>query len=254
MGFLFDERYARDFALFGWLHIVVLLVAAGSLVGLYYLRDRLKTPMVGRIFRYSVATLIVTLEVVYQVWIASRDGFHWVEAVPLGLCAMMEWITVVALVFDLKGVVKVVLPWAFVGSLLSFIVVNMGTSYTFPHFRFFHYFGIHWLFLAGNLYYLFTERFRYVYRDLLRSTIWLAGVALVVLAIDLATHQNFMFLVDWPDEMDFVNQYIAFPLNTLLLILGAFILFNVFYLIFVFKRFDTAPRAATIGEVPEPAR
>jgi hypothetical protein len=34
---------------------------------------------------------------------------------------MMEWITVVALVCDLRDVVKVVLPWAFVGASLSFI-------------------------------------------------------------------------------------------------------------------------------------
>jgi hypothetical integral membrane protein (TIGR02206 family) len=249
MGFLFDERYAKDFQLFGWLHILILVLASGSLVGMYYLRHRLKTPKVGRIFRYSVATLIVTAETVFQVWMASRDGFHWADFVPLGLCAMMEWITVFALLFDLAPVVKVVLPWAFVGSSLSFIVVNMGTSYTFPHFRFFHYFGIHWLFLIGNLYYLFTDRFRYTYRDLLRSTVWLAGVSLVVLGIDLATDQNFMFLVECPDEMDFIKQYLGFPLNTLLLMLGAYILFNIFYLIFVINRFDRAPRVTTVRDI-----
>jgi hypothetical integral membrane protein (TIGR02206 family) len=253
VGFLFDERYAREFVLFGWLHIVILAAAVGSLVGLYYLRERLKIPTVGRIFRYAVATLIVVSETVFQVWMASRNGFRWVEFLPLGLCAMMEWITVIALLFDLTSVVKVVIPWAFVGAFLSFVVVNMGTSYTFPHFRFFHYFGIHWLFLAGNLYYLFAERFTYRYRDLLRSTAWLAGVASVVLVIDLATHQNFMFLIDWPDEMSFVKGLVPFPLNTFLLMLGAFILFNAFYLAFVVKRFDGAGRAPAVPEVAEPA-
>ena len=250
MGFLFDERYAREFQLFGWLHILILALAAGSLVGLYYLRERLKRPVVGRVFRYSVAGLIVVGEVVFQVWMASVHGFRWAEAVPLGLCAMMEWITVVALVFDLKSVIKVVLPWAFVGSALSFVVVNMGTSYGFPHFRFFHYFGIHWLFLAGNLFYLFTGRFRYTYRDLVRSTVWLTGVSAVVLAIDVAVGENFMFLREWPEELDFVNQLLPFPLNTVALVLGAFILFNVFYLIFVYKRFDRASSAGEGGAAP----
>jgi hypothetical integral membrane protein (TIGR02206 family) len=241
---MFDERYAGDFQLFGWVHILVLALAVGSLFGLYYLRGTLKRPIVGRVFRYSVATLIVVLEVVFQVWMASRNGFNWVDAVPLGLCAMMEWITVVALLFDLAVVVKVVIPWAFVGSTLSFIVVNMGTSYTFPHFRFFHYFGIHWLFLVGNLFYLYTGRFTYRYRDLVRSTTWLAGVAAVVLGIDFATGQNFMFLRQWPSEMDFVNHLLFFPLNAVLLMLGAFILFNIFYLAFVIKRFDGATRSS----------
>jgi hypothetical integral membrane protein (TIGR02206 family) len=252
MGFLFDERYAREFPLFGWLHILIFALGAGSLVGMYYLRERLKGPAAGRAFRYCVATLLVVGETVFQVWMASVHGFRWAEFVPLGLCAMMEWITVVALLFDLKSVIKVVLPWAFVGSLLSFVVVNMGTSYGFPHFRFFHYFGIHWLFLAGNLYYLFTGRFRYAYRDLVRSTAWLAGVSAVVLAIDLAVDQNFMFLVRWPEELEFVNDFLPFPLNTLALMLGAFILFNVFYLIFVRGRFDAAPRpSATRVEATE---
>jgi uncharacterized membrane protein YwaF len=118
----------------------------------------------------------------------------------------------------------------------------MGTSYTFPHFRFFHYFGIHWLFLVGNLFYLYTGRFTYTYRDLVRSTIWLAGVAVVVLAIDFATGQNFMFLRQWPSEMDFVNHLLFFPLNAVLLMLGVFILFNIFYVAFVVKRFDGPAR------------
>jgi len=249
MGFLFDERYVRDFPLFGWLHILILALAVGSLVGLYHLRERLRRPAVGRVFRYSVAGLIVVAEFVFQMWMASLHGWRWAEVVPLGLCAMMEWITVVALVFDLKSVIKVVLPWAFVGALLSFVVVNMGTSYGFPHFRFFHYFGIHWLFLAGNLYYLFTDRFRYAYRDLISSTVWLAGVSLAVLAVDLATNQNFMFLVEWPSELGFVNEYAPFPLNTLALVLGAFILFNVFYLIFVAGRSAGERGIAPVGVV-----
>lgn len=239
MGFLFDDRYATGFPLFGWLHILVLVAAAGSLVALYYLRDRLKSPAAGRIFRFTVASLIVVLETIYQVWIATLHGLQWAEVVPLGLCAMMEWITVIALLFDLQGVIKVVLPWAFVGSTLSFIVVNMGaTGFVPPHFRFFHYFGIHWLFLVGNLFYLFTGRFSYTYRDLLRSTAWLAGVSAVILAIDFAVDQNFMFLRDWPEEMAFFKPYLPFPLNTLLLMVGAFLLFNLFYLIFVIRRFD----------------
>jgi hypothetical integral membrane protein (TIGR02206 family) len=238
MGFLFDDRYARDFELFGWLHILVLGLGVGSLFGLYFLRNRLKTVAIERTFRFSVATLIVVLEVTYQVWIASLHGFQWAEAAPLGLCALMEWITVVALVLDLTGVFKVVLPWAFVGASLSFIVVNMGTSYTFPHFRFFHYFGIHWLFLVANLFYLYTGRFRYTYRDLLRSSMWLGGVCLGVLAVDLVTGQNFMFLKAWPEELEFVNEWLPFPANTLALMAGVFILFNVFYLLFVIRRFD----------------
>jgi len=259
MGFLFDERYIHEFALFGWLHILILGLGAGSLVAMYYLRERLQRPTVGRIFRYSVASLLLVAELVFQVWTASLHGLRWTEVVPLGLCALNEWVTVVALFFDLKGVVKVILPWAFVGASLSFVVVDMGTSYAFPHFRFFHYFGIHWLFLVGCLYYLFTEKFRYTYRDLMRSAVWLGGVCLAVLAIDIAVGENFMFLRRWPEELDFVNQWLPFPVNTALLMLGVFILFHVFYLIFVIRRFDRPPGpapalvvAVAVAVAPEP--
>jgi hypothetical integral membrane protein (TIGR02206 family) len=253
MGFLFDESYARDFQLFGWLHILILCLGAGGLVGLYLFREQLKRPAVGRIFRYSIAALLTIAESTYQVWIARRNGFNWVEFAPLGLCGMMVWITVVALAFDLKQVSKVVIPWAFVGTTLSFVVVNMGSpSYTFPHFRFFHYFGIHWMFLAGNLYFLFAGRFTYTYKDLLRSTAWLAGVSAGVLLIDLATGQNFMFLREWPDEMHFLARFLPFPLSTVALVAGAFILFNVFYLVFVVRRFDARPPTVA-ARVTEPA-
>ena len=45
MGFLFDERYIHEFALFGWLHILILGLGAGSLVAMYYLRERLHDPV-----------------------------------------------------------------------------------------------------------------------------------------------------------------------------------------------------------------
>jgi hypothetical integral membrane protein (TIGR02206 family) len=251
MGFLFDEKYRHPFHLFGWLHILVLATAIAAIVTMYRFRGVLKRPTPGRIFRYSVASLLVVFETTFQIWMAKENGFNWVDATPLGLCAMMEWITVVALVLDLKNVIKVVLPWAFVGASLSFVVVNMGVDYTIPHFRFFHYFGIHFLFLAGNLYYLFTERFTYRYKDLLRSTAWLAGVSAVVLAFDRITDQNFMFLVKWPDELDFVNNVFVFPLNTLMLVLSAFLLFNVFYALIV-KRVPVAPDPAVAVAVEQP--
>jgi hypothetical integral membrane protein (TIGR02206 family) len=251
--FLFDEKYAREFELFGWLHLLIVVLAAGSLVGMYYLRERLKIPMAGRIFRITVAALLFAGEIAFHLWTASWGEFRWANAIPLGLCDLMNWVTMVALLFDLKGVVRVVLPWAFAGALLSFAVVDMGRGYGFPHFRFFHYFANHWLFLVGCLYYLFTERFSYTYRDLLRSSAVLGGWALVVLAVDLVFDRNDMFLVEWPHELDVVNQLLVFPLNTMLLAAGIFALFNLFYLIFVLGRFDRQPGGAAGARLPSTA-
>ncbi len=248
--FLFDEKYAREFELFGWLHILIVLLAAGSIVGMYYLRDRLKNPMVARVLRYTVAALLLAGELGFHIWTASLGEFRWANAIPLGLCDLMNWVTIVALLFDLKGVAKVVLPWAFVGALLSYVVVDMGRSYGIPHFRFFHYFANHWLFLVGCLYYLFAEKFTYTYRDLLRSSGWLGGLALLVLAVNLVFDKNHMFLVEWPHELDVINQALVFPLNTLLLALGIFALFNIFFLAFVFRRFDQHPVVPVAGGEP----
>ena len=82
MGFLFDERYIHEFALFGWLHILILGLGAGSIVAMYYLRGRLQRPTVGKIFRYSVASLLLVAELVFQVWTASLHGLRWAEVVP----------------------------------------------------------------------------------------------------------------------------------------------------------------------------
>jgi hypothetical integral membrane protein (TIGR02206 family) len=238
---MFDEKYARDFALFGWEHILILAVAAGSLVAMYYLRGYLKIPAVGRVFRYTVATGLLAGESTFFIWTAWMGRLRPIDMVPLGLCHIVNWTTIIALFFDLKGVIKVILPWAFAGATLSFIVVEMGeTSYAFPHFRFFHYFGNHWLFLIGNLFYLYTGRFTYTSKDLLKSSAWLFGVSLVDLAVSLATDTNYMFLVKWPEELDFINKLFPFPLNTVMLMIGIFVMFNIFYLLFVIKRFDRA--------------
>jgi uncharacterized membrane protein YwaF len=100
MGILFDEKYA-GFQLFGPVHIAVLVLAAAAIVALYYLRGPLANPTVGRIFRYTVATLLVIAQVSFKIWALRRGELHWVDTIPLGLCDMMQWITLVALYFDL---------------------------------------------------------------------------------------------------------------------------------------------------------
>lgn len=250
---MFDEKYAQDFPLFGWLHVLVLGLGVVSLVGVYYARGVLSRPLPGKVFRYTVAALLVVLEVTFQLWLQSLGQFRWANAIPLGLCHIMNWATAIALFFDLERVFRVILPWAFAGAILSFVVVDMGapSAYGFPHFRFFQYFGNHWLFLVGNLYYLWTGRFGFRYKDLLKSSAWLLGVALVVLGINFATDANHMFLRAWPAELDFVNEWLPFPLNTLALMVGIFALLNIFYLIFVVGRFDRSPHPVATEPSPQ---
>src|SRR5690606_1831981 len=81
----------------------------------------------------------------------------------------------------------------------------------------------------------------------LRSSGWLGGLALLVLAVNLVFDKNHMFLVEWPHELDVINQALVVPLNTHLLALGLFALFTIFFLTFVFSRFDQHPVVPVAG-------
>ena len=174
---------------------------------------------------------MLTLELIYWIWQISANTFDIKTMIPLGLCAMTMWLTSIALISNNFKIIKVVLPWSFVGAFLSFVVVDL--TYVFPHFRFFHYIVNHLLFFLGNLYFLFTKKIKYTYKDLNKSTITLIIVATLVLIINFIIDTNHMFLRRLPDGVDEMLAFLFFPFNTIFLVFGIYLLFQIFYLSFI---------------------
>jgi uncharacterized membrane protein YwaF len=120
-----------------------------------------------------------------------------------------------------------VFPWAISGALLSLIVADL--NYTFPHFRYFHYFGNHILFMIGNLYMLIVLKLKFFYPDLLKSSLYLLIYTVIIYPINFLLNSNHLFLRALPSGTEVMFGFLG-SFWVLGFIFSIFLLFHVIYL------------------------
>ncbi len=221
----FDERYAT-FEMFSLAHLFAILFLVLLFVLMMVFKNKI-SDKVDLWLRRSVAVLMVSMEWTFYAW-ALKDGIFQASLLPMGMCAISMYTTAIALWTKSEKVFKFIYPWAIIGSLLSLIVADQ--PYVFPHFRYIHYFGNHGLFLLGNLYLLKVHRFKFTYKDMLKSSLILFIYSLIVYPINFLIDTNHLFLRELPAEVVFMFSFLGdfWPIGFGLAI---FILFNLVYLV-----------------------
>jgi hypothetical integral membrane protein (TIGR02206 family) len=222
--FLFDNRY-ETFQWFGLEHSLALVFFLLLFIGMIIFKNRI-TPRIDLILRRSIAILMIVLEWTFYVWSLSRGGFQ-TSLLPFGVCAISMYVTAYTLWTKNEKVFKIIFPWAMAGALISLIVADQ--TFSFPHFRFVHYFGNHGFFMLGNLYLLIVSKFTITYKDILKSSLILFIYALIMYPINFLIDANHLFLREVPSE---VAPMYAFLGNFWVIgfMISIFLLFQIIYL------------------------
>lgn len=227
---MFNEAF-QGFTWFGLSHLLAFLWIVISIVCIVLFKNKIsdKTDLY---IRRSVAVIMIVLEWTFYTWSLSRGGFQ-TSLLPLGVCAISMYVTAYTLWTKKEKTFKIIFPWAISGALLSLIIADLG--YNFPHFRFIHYFGNHGLFLLGNIYLLLVAKFKFTYKDLLKSSLILLIYAIVIYPLNFLLGSNHLFLREIPHEVaplyGFLGDFwvIGFMVSIALL-------FQLIYVPFLFKR------------------
>jgi len=234
---VFSEQYA-GFEWFGWMHLLALLDLI-VLISLVIIFRKKINPTWDLWIRRSIAVLMIIMEWTFYIWAISRGGFQ-ASLLPMGVCAIAMYVTAYTLWTKNEKTFQVIFPWAIVGALLSLLIADL--DYTFPHFRFIHYFGNHGLFLLGNIYLLVISRFSFQYKHLLRSSLILFLYSIVVYPINFFLNTNHLFLRELPSEVHFLFSFLG-DFWVIGFMIGIFILFHLVYL--VLRLFQTKSSETT---------
>ncbi len=205
-------------------HVMAWVILCAAVLLLMVFRNQIQ-PRQDVLLRRAAAVAMVSMEFGFYAWYLITRGFD-TSLLPLGVCALSLYATSFALWFRSERVFRIIFPWAVIGALLSLSIADV--QYTLPHFRYFHYFGNHSLFLLGNIYLIVHCDFSFKYRHLIRSAMVLALYALLVYPVNFLLQANHLFLRALPAEVDSLFSFYGalWPFAFAFLIL---VLFHIVY-------------------------
>lgn len=222
---MFNEKYSTGLEMFSAPHLIILAVCALVLVCTILFRKRLAAPKADKIFRYTLGGVLLTMETIFHIWTAVSGDYSWDMFPPFGLCAMTNLLTILALFTDNRKIVEVTLYWGLCGAFFSLIFVDI--TYMPPHFRFFHYFLVHFGFALGGLYFVITRKLRPTRKGVNRSCLILLVHSLILYPLDLLFHKNWLYMAE--PAISGLPEVLSGPLYTGLWILLIAGMINLWY-------------------------
>ncbi len=184
---MFDEKYA-SFKIFGASHIAAIVISF-VIVALYVIF--VKRVKLDRFYEALIGAVMLLTEAVFLVWQFALYS-PGVEHLPLNLCTMSLYVNAFALITGHKKFTKYTAFFSILGALIAIVVPMQG--YTFPHFRYIHYYLNHLLIVLTSIY-MMKDLPRITYKEMLRAEgALLVFVMTLINAVNLNHGTNFMFL------------------------------------------------------------
>ncbi len=222
---MFNERFNNGLEMFNGLHMITLLFLIAITLVVFYYRDFLVKSKNDRVFRYSLASLLLIFELGYHIWVLTKNEYSYTMIPLTGFCAMTNVLTIYALFFNKTKMFNILIYYAMTGSLFALLFVD--TSYGIPHFRYFHYFIVHYGFLLASFYYAFTKKIEINRRNINIASIYLIIYTIIVLVVDLIVGENWFYFLESPVKE--ISDFFGSPWYTILWIITIYALLNVWY-------------------------
>ena len=229
---MFNDKYLTGLEMFNLLHIITLLVMILIVFLTVMFSRKIKVnSKTDKIIRYSMATFLLVFELTYYIWTLA-DGNDFADINPFAaFCGMTNILTIIYLYSNSTKLANYVFYYALTGSFFSLLFVDI--THAFPHFRYFHYFGIHFGFSLIAIYNYVIRRVKIERRSFNFASLYLISYTLVILVLDFILDENWFYFKESPvkEISDFFGSF--YPPLWIIVI---YLLMNIWY--FLFKGID----------------
>lgn len=206
--FQWYDHGCGPFVLFGPAHLACLGFLLLAVVAVLLLRRRF-SPRARRIFRYSLAGLLIANEVSTHIWHALVGQWTVQYMLPLHLCSVFSWLTAVMLLTRSYRIYEFAYFLGIGGALQALITPHPG--FGFPHYRFFQAYFAHAPIVLGTVYMTVVEGYRPVPRSLLRVAVAIHLYMLPVFGLNLLLGSNYLFINRKPAEPTLLDYLGPWP-------------------------------------------
>ncbi len=234
---MFDDALAGQFHVFGFQHLLALLIITVIVVAIILFRKRLRTPFVYRFFRKFLALAIINQEILLNVYRFNEHELSLAESLPFHLCGLAVILTAYVLLTENRTVFLNTFFILMVSALLALVTPAVNRNYGFPHYRYFQFFISHGLIVINLTFMLFVSRYYRAirYRHIFKNVLVLIAIAPIVFVINTMSGGNYMYLMGKPGSNTLFDYLGPHPWYLVLILAFAIpSLFHIFYLPFYF--------------------
>lgn len=182
----------NHFQPFGAAHFAIMAAVPAAAAGLVFLKRR--RPSADKPIRMALAAGLATASAAYFVRFPFLGIPIFPEHLPLDLCDLSLWLTIVVLLTRWAGLFDVVYYWAMAGATMSLLTPNLRE----PSMQV-QYFADHGLIVVATLYMIWSGQLRPRPGSILRSMIALNVFAAFAGAFDWVYKTNYMYLCMKPE-------------------------------------------------------
>jgi hypothetical integral membrane protein (TIGR02206 family) len=229
----FDESL-KVFSIFSLSHGLTLVFFGLTLVGMLVFRNFFPLhPRWMRGIEIGAAILMLFLQTIFYAWTFAMGQATW-DLLPFGVCHISMYVTSFALLFQWEKGFRFIFPWAVMGAILSLVIADL--EYEFPHFRYFHYFFNHGVFLLANLWFVVVRKWTFPYRSLWKSGAVLFLMSMAMLIINPWFGTNHLFMDHLPEPAQPLFSWLGDPGWKIGFILSVILMFHIVYGIYLLLR------------------
>jgi hypothetical integral membrane protein (TIGR02206 family) len=208
MGWFGDSYKGYEFKLFSFSHFVILAILLFVSIGIFLNRARPR----GEKWRYleiGIAISLLMVEGTYHLWLFVNGNWNVRIALPLDLCSILLIITVLLLFTKKKFYYELLFFAALLGPTQALLVPSL--LYDFPHFRFFHFFYTHLIFIWVSLYFTWVKGYRPTFWSVIKLFVFLNLLLPLIIYINKLVGANYMFLSHKPIHKSLLDVLGPYP-------------------------------------------
>jgi hypothetical integral membrane protein (TIGR02206 family) len=232
------ERYFQAdggdvFILFSLTHWMTLLVLLGIIVLIFLFRRVLREQPLNAIVRSGLAAILIISEISLHAWLWSIEEWTIQYSLPFHLSSISILLSAALLLTKNYSLFEFTY-FAGVGSALQAMLTPDISSYTFPHFRYVHFFISHGGIVVANMFIVIVEKYRPTAKSVWKAFLYLNLYTFFVFLLNYLIEGNYMYISEKPTNPSILDFLGPWPLYLMPLEMIAITTFIFLYLPFGF--------------------
>lgn len=230
----FEPGKEHVFQLFSIDHLLTLAGFLLIIIFLFLFRKPLRKNGINRVSRVGLFLVLIISELSLQAWLWWSGYWGYQFSLPLHLSSISLILSAVLLLTKRFALFEFTY-FVGVGSALQAMITPDISLYTFPHYRYIHFFVSHGGTVIANLFMVFVAGYRPTFKSIWKAFFWLNVYTLLIFIVNYLIEGNYMYISEKPMNPSLIDYLGPWPWYILSLEVIALATFFILYFPFWVK-------------------